>query len=244
MEPNISTLISVIKAARFISSLIKKNDRNVNKAMALSLIYGKPIRISFSYLYQVRNDHRYLLVYNSRGNRYQPIGGVYKGQIRSMLYNPEIAEGDFITKAPKDDFRAVLRKPHYLRKFYDEFLTGKYRETSYYREFHEEMVVPGYLRESLFTEQSLIASKISDLTKVEVTDEVINFYHFDIIALDPSPEQRAYFEEMPSVNEGAFLWVAREDMKKHGIYKVEVSNPKSIQDHKFLPLAPHTSSVI
>lgn len=239
-----SIIINSLKIAKYGLAFFSPKDRKVLKAITLSYLKRKPIRISFAYLYQIKNGHNFLLVFNKRSKQYQPIGGVYKAKPNSSLNNPEIAESDYFTKAPKDDFRAILKKPSFLKAFYEEFLSGKNRETDFYREFNEELLVTHILPSKLFSQKKLQASKISDTIKIEEGNDVINFYHFDIIGVNMSDAQIKSLEGLAPYEENKFLWVSREDMKKYGVYLDERINPRSIQEHQFLTIAPHSYSII
>ena len=70
------------------------------------------IRISFSYLYRIKIDNKYLLIKNSHGTElFQPIGGVYKyftdAEIKLKKLGAVCDSGEIIKidKATKNDFK-------------------------------------------------------------------------------------------------------------------------------------------
>lgn len=111
------------------------------------------IRLSFSYLYRIEVDGKYLLVRGNRmKNRYQPVGGVYK-------YYPEAkAFLDSINALPDtqvgnqdetDDLRLQIKGKN-LIPFMDWFASMKDRELDPLREFYEELIANNVLSEDLF----------------------------------------------------------------------------------------------
>lgn len=111
------------------------------------------VRLSFSYLYRILVNGKYLMVKGNRiKHQYQPIGGVYKyydeakSFLRSINYSPDIRMGN---GDETDDLRIQL-KGKYLFKFYEWFITQKDREYDPTREFYEEIIEPGLLSEEFF----------------------------------------------------------------------------------------------
>ena len=100
------------------------------------------IRISTSYLFNIKLDNQYLLVKSERRNLYQPIGGCYK-------YFPEAEEfllsiGAIPEKKSNGidslmDLRLLVPKDN-IEAFIEWFMSGQNRETTYHREFNEELV--------------------------------------------------------------------------------------------------------
>lgn len=105
--------------------------------------YNKDIRLSFSYLFRIQVEGKYLLV---KGNRlkkqYQPIGGVYKyydeakPQLEKFQYRADTKMGN---TDETDDLRIII-KGKYLLKYMDWFLSMSDREYDPYREFKEELL--------------------------------------------------------------------------------------------------------
>ncbi len=104
---------------------------------------NKNIRLSFSYLFRIEVDGKYLLVKGHRmNNQFQPVGGVYKvydegrsflNQIRAVS---DTAMGNF---DETDDLRIQIKGKNYF-KFWDWFESMKDREYDPRREFEEELI--------------------------------------------------------------------------------------------------------
>lgn len=103
----------------------------------------KNIRLSFSYLFRIEVDGKYLLVRGHRmNNQFQPIGGVYKvydegksflNQIRAIA---DTSMGNF---DETDDLRMQIKGKDYF-KFWDWFESMRDREYDPRREFEEELI--------------------------------------------------------------------------------------------------------
>lgn len=111
------------------------------------------IRLSFSYLYRIEVNGKFLMVKGNRlKNQYQPVGGVYKFYdearefLNSIQFIPDIEMGN---SDETDDLRIRI-KGKYLLKFIDWFLEMKNREYCPTREFREELVDSNILSLDLF----------------------------------------------------------------------------------------------
>ena len=102
----------------------------------------KNIRLSFSYLFRIEVDGKYLLVRGHRmNNQFQPIGGVYKvydegksflNQIRAIA---DTSMGNF---DETDDLRMQIKGKDYF-KFWDWFGSMRNRDTMQH-EIEEELI--------------------------------------------------------------------------------------------------------
>lgn len=109
-----------------------------------SLVYSKEdIRLSFSYLFRIQIEGKYLLVRGKRlSGQYQPIGGVYKyydearPELEKFNFRPDIKMRN---TDETDDLRITI-KGKYLLAFMDWFLSMRNREYDPYREFKEELI--------------------------------------------------------------------------------------------------------
>lgn len=228
---------------KFIKPFIKKNTTMQLKAIGLSLLYRKPVRISFAYLFRIKNGNKFLLVYNNKG-KYQPPGGVYQGRKNSLLFNHKKVENDYITGAPENDFRAILKNSFFLSEFYEDFLTGRNREITYDREFTEEILKEKILPKTTFSWKDIEHYKIDEHICVEKGDDVISFYHFDIIEIELNQEQSSYINNMPDYILNKYAWIERKDIKKKSIRLKSVPIPNSIQDHDEIKISNHTHYII
>lgn len=111
------------------------------------------IRLSISYLYQVKIDDQYLLIKSDRRNSYQPPGGVYKRLADSDAFFTNISALDDnlipLDVASEGDLRMQI-KGKYLLQFIRWFESGKGREISPWREFYEELIQTNILSSSNF----------------------------------------------------------------------------------------------
>lgn len=110
------------------------------------------IRISFAYLFRIKVDGKYLLVFNGRGTKkYQPVGGAYKFDEQEQIYlknefgafeDGKIAQD----KLTHRDYRLQIPVKN-LRKFIKRFDETSHREnvTDLSREFKEELIDQGIL---------------------------------------------------------------------------------------------------
>jgi len=101
---------------------------------------NKKIRVSCAYLFQIKQDGKYLLIQGDRIDQYQPVGGVYKyynsfKEVKSKLELKDESESRFYENG---DLR-LITKGKYLVKFIDWFETRKNREITVIRELFEEL---------------------------------------------------------------------------------------------------------
>ena len=110
--------------------------------------HNKNLRLSFSYLYKIEVDGKYLLIRGNRmKKRFQPVGGVYKyyQESKSFLDSinacPDTAMGN---TDETDDLRLNIKGKDYF-KFWKWFKSMKDREYDPKREFEEELLDSGIL---------------------------------------------------------------------------------------------------
>ena len=119
------------------------------------LLYpNKSVYVSFSYLFKMEVDGKYLLI---KGNRlkkqFQPIGGVYKYYpeakpfLEKLKYKPD---NRMINDGETNDIRLSIPGKNIL-KFIDWFKKMENREYDPTREFNEELIETGLLPKELFT---------------------------------------------------------------------------------------------
>lgn len=116
--------------------------------------YKKDIRISFSYLFKIQVDGKYLLIKGNRlKNQYQPVGGVYKYYdeakpvLESFNFRPDVSMGN---TTETDDLRIYISGKHLLN-FMQWFRGMKDREYDPKREFYEELIASKLLPEKIFS---------------------------------------------------------------------------------------------
>ena len=106
--------------------------------------FNSDVRISFSYLFRIKLDGRYLLIWNANRRVYQPVGGAYQFYSEALPFlKSELKCRDDIYQNEHgynpSDVRLLIkgrRLPTFMRWFYD----GKDREWDVWREFYEELV--------------------------------------------------------------------------------------------------------
>lgn len=161
--------------------------------------YNKNIRLSFSYLFKISIDGKYLLVRGNRlKNQYQPIGGVYKyydeakSELGKMEYRPDVTMGN---TDETDDLRITIKGKHLLH-FMDWFLSMEDREYDPYREFKEELLDSNLIPEENF--------RVLKYRKDHIHNEGITFSTYnncweyiyaDIFELKLSKEQEATMKQ-------------------------------------------------
>lgn len=135
--------------------------------------WNKDVRLSFSYLFRIQVDGKYLLVKgNKLKKQYQPIGGVYKYYdeskpiLESFNFRPDTKMGNF---SETDDLRIYI-KGKYLPRFMEWFNSMKDREYDPMREFQEELITPQLLPEEIF--------KNFEYRKVYVHDNGVQYSNF------------------------------------------------------------------
>lgn len=153
----------------------------------------KDIRLSFSYLYRIQVNGKYLLVKGNRlKNQFQPVGGVYKYYkeakpfLEEINFHPDIKMHNF---DEKNDLRINI-KGKYLLSFMKWFLLMKDREYDPRREFKEELIDTGLLPENKF--KQLNYRKVFVHNKGVVFSNYNNcleFIYSDIFDLDLTDEQ-------------------------------------------------------
>lgn len=110
--------------------------------------YNSNIRLSFSYLFRIQVNDKYLLVKGNRlKNQFQPVGGVYKyyEEAKPFLEGLEFFPDTKMKNHKETDDIRINIKGKYLIKFVNWFLEMKDREYDPYREFKEELLDTGYL---------------------------------------------------------------------------------------------------
>lgn len=193
----IAVIASAVVGAAVSSAyeLIDTHDQGIRTWFLSQIKYReKNIRLSFSYLYKIEVDGKYLLVRGNRmKDRYQPIGGVYKFYpeaktfLDSIQYVPD-------TKMKNNDETDDLRiqiKGQNLLKFFDWFTSMQDREYDPCREFYEEVLQDGTLPEEKF--RHLKYRKVNVHNKGITWSEYLNInevLYADIFDVTLSEEQK------------------------------------------------------
>lgn len=179
---------------------------------------NKQIRVSYSYIFRIEIQGKYLLVKDEQGrNNYHPVGGVYKYYPDdidvSELFNGEY-DGLFnATKDTEDDLRLKIRKSK-LKSFNKWFFTEKNRENSdnLGREFNEELIDRNILDEKIFSE--IKYKYVGSYRKKSFNKELkLNqIRHYDIFTIKPTNAQRTFLQKLMKNNSEDYIFATQENI--------------------------------
>ena len=130
----------IVAIITYLAAIIFHNRLRMKIWLQSLLRWNKKIRLSCAYLFQIKQDGKYLLIKGNRIEQYQPVGGVYKyynsfSEVKSQLELKDESESHFYENG---DLR-LITKGKYLVKFIDWFETKKNREITVIRELIEEL---------------------------------------------------------------------------------------------------------
>ena len=130
----------IVAIITYLAAIIFHNRLRMKIWLQSLLRWNKKIRLSCAYLFQIKQDGKYLLIKGNRIEQYQPVGGVYKyynsfSEVKSQLELKDESESHFYENG---DLR-LITKGRYLVKFLDWFETKKDREITVIRELIEEL---------------------------------------------------------------------------------------------------------
>ena len=130
----------IVAIITYLAAIIFHNRLRMKIWLQSLLRWNKKIRLSCAYLFQIKQDGKYLLIKGNRIEQYQPVGGVYKyynsfSEVKSQLELKDESESHFYENG---DLR-LITKGRYLVKFLDWFETKKNREITVIRELIEEL---------------------------------------------------------------------------------------------------------
>lgn len=180
--------------------------------------YNDDVRLSFSYLFRIEIDGKYVLVKGNRiNNRYQPIGGVYKyydeakPTLDKFAFKPDVKMKNY---DETDDLRITI-KGKYILKYMNWFLRMEDREYDPYREFKEELLDSKILPEDEF--------KILKYRKVFVHNNGITFSKYlqcnellfsDIFELKLTEHQKNLFRQAINNSPDKLCLVSADDIER------------------------------
>lgn len=199
---------------------IVANGRNFRLTYYTIRYRRAPVRISFSYLFRIKVDDKYLLIKGKRFPQYQPVGGVYKSSPGARDFLDKVgASPDTLVAADgvsRNDLRLKIDGRH-LFEFVRWFESGRARENSPWREFYEELVEPGILPADIFP------YIFHDYLKREIRPiryspyaQSLEFLVADIYELLPTAGQREFLEGIVSQNSERVVWVSRDQIERRG----------------------------
>lgn len=183
------------------------------------------IRLSFSYLYRIKINGKYLLVRGNRlRNQYQPVGGVYKYCQEGKRFLEDIqCVGDIRMNNTEDDndLRIKIKGKNVL-KFFDWFLSMKDREYDPLREFREELIDTGILPSQEFD--------VIQYRKVTVYKTAVQYSQWmqcneilysDIFELQPTERQKQILIEKMHETDDRICWATDEEIKRLCVNGIE-----------------------
>lgn len=179
---------------------------------------NKEIFLSFSYLYRIEVDGKYLLIRGHRmKDRFQPVGGVYKyyqqaeSFLNSLHFQPDTTMGNY---DETDDLRIII-KGKYLLKFIDWFLKMEDREYGPDREFYEELIASGFFPEKEFRHLRYRKVKVHNkgITKALVPDRIDEMVYADIFEVTLTDEQKQIVKKALKEHPEDLCIVSPEEMK-------------------------------
>lgn len=201
------------------------------------------IRISFSYLFRIKIDDKYLLVKNSHGTKlFQPVGGVYKynSNAKPILRKLGAIEdsGKVIKMDPttKHDFRLRVETKK-LPRFVKWFQKGELRETvcDLSREFSEELIESGILSKDIFRqiEYTYIGQHISDICSAKFDRNVNELFIADILEINLSPEQYKTIKGLQCQDSDKYCFATEQMISSNKTQCGPDNNIIDIADHTF-----------
>ena len=182
---------------------------------------NKKIRLSISYLYQIKVDGKYLLVKGNRiKNQYQPVGGVFK-RFRESYYqlkDLDVLDDDNIPIDSKsiDDLRIKLPGKN-VNKFLKWFDSQLGREVSPYREFHEELIQTNILLQKDFPYPNYLhPERIQTPIHFSKHFQCYEILIAEIFKLMPDEKQLSILTELTQKESDYYVWADEETVKRLG----------------------------
>ena len=196
------------------------------------------IRISASYLFNIKLDNQYLLIKSERRNQYQPIGGCYKyfpNAEKFLLSIGAIPEKKSNGIDSLMDLRLLVPQEN-IDVFINWFNSQQNRETTYYREFNEELVsILPQEKHNLFN-KIRAEKQVSGSFDIFFDDEkeINSIKPMDIIKLDFTPKQKQVVRDFCSHNSKLILATEEEIMNGY----------KTLKDNIRVKIGGHTKNIL
>lgn len=196
------------------------------------------IRISASYLFNIKIDNQYLLVKSERRNQYQPVGGCYK-------YFPEAEEFLFSIGAIPEkksngidslmDLRLLVPQEN-IDTFIKWYNSEENREITYEREFNEELIsLMSKTKQMLFNKINIEkqSSGSFDIFFDEEKD-IKSIKPMDIVSVKLTPEQQQIITETCS-NNSILVLATEEDI---------INGYTTLKDNTIVKIGSHTKNIL
>ena len=178
------------------------------------------VRVSVSYLYQIKSDDKYLLIRSRRFNHFQPVGGVFKVFPAGKARLGEMGARDDslypIDSIGIDDLRIRLKGKHLVR-FFVWVQERRGRETDVWREFHEELIASNLLPADVFRYVRAEYAGTHDtglrFSPFVQSKEVV---FAEIYRLVPTPEQTAALSKLMGEDRPDLHWATEIEIHRRG----------------------------
>ncbi|GGB23382.1 SMODS-associated NUDIX domain-containing protein [Puia dinghuensis] len=221
-QPEIAVGIVIPFVIEAIAKLLENAAIFKTYLLSQTLYRGYEVRFSVAYLFNIRMDNEYLLIYNPRRQHFQPVGGVYKKfpeanvRLEKLEAKPDDLTGNDDIR--KDDLRLFLPMSNAIR-FVRWFKSEKDRETSPCREFYEELIRPGILAQQPFLYLSF-KKRCTFTTPIQSRESNGRKYKqiqiFDVFDLLPNEEQKQALSQLRLRGHEDIRWASEELIKNGG----------------------------
>ena len=140
----IEVLFGFMSLILLLIKMLKNMLNDVNREYFYIKEYdNKEIRLSFSYLFRIRINEKYLLIKRQDRDIYQPVGGVYQVKNWRYLHEKLKCYRDS-SKGEPNDIRVKIKGKN-IKNFIKWFKNKEDREITPNREFKEELLDSGIL---------------------------------------------------------------------------------------------------
>ncbi|MBU3197389.1 hypothetical protein KPL26_12040 [Clostridium algidicarnis] len=239
MSTNIITFILSVASGlvtgwlAWIFKYVFENRKNLLLSIKAMCLWNTEIRVSISYLFQIKIDGKYLLVKGNRIEQYQPVGGVFKmlPSFKELKRNYEITDDARlpIDKTSKDDLRIRIKGKN-LIKLLRWFYLRKNREVGVHREFYEEMIKTEILGiDSLNSFTPEYCKTVNTNIRYSKYFRCKEILIYEIYELDLTPEEEKQILEYVKDNPSKAILATQDDIAKECIDLEGVS--KKIGEH-------------
>ncbi len=203
--------------------------------------YNKEIIVTVSYLFRIKVDEKYLLVYNSKYDMemYQPVGGKYKifsfgyEKLKELGVNFKGDDQMDKDKSTENDIRGIILGKN-IFKFIEWFESGKGREISVEREFREELIQSKILDIKVFPYANVVFcdSKIFYKNEDPYHKKPI-FKYFEVFDIKLNDQQTDFIRNLSDKKEKKYIKLSEREIKHiQSISRgVSTNHPKLADDN-------------
>ena len=197
------------------------------------------IRVSASYIFNIKLDEKYLLVKSERRNQYQPIGGCYKyfKKAEKFLFSlgalPEKKSNGVDSLM---DLRLLVPQEN-IKVFIEWFISGQNRETTYFRELNEELVSLLPQNKQKFFNEINVKNQKNGSFDVFFDEEksIKSIKPMDVISIELTNIQKQVILELCTNNQFNFILATKEDI---------LNGYKLLKDKTKVKIGSHTKNIL